>query len=153
MPDDELMSQCDVRSSRAGGPGGQRRNKVFTGVVLVHRPTGMEARAEESRSRETNRRRALGRLRRRIAARVRCDPPRGPDGRIRPYLDPQGRLRINPGNPDYPLVAAAVLDALRACNGSYARAADGLGASTSQVVKFLQRESWLARAAREVRGG
>lgn len=47
---------------RSSGPGGQHVNKVETGVVIEHPPTGLRAIAEDSRSRERNRLLALERL-------------------------------------------------------------------------------------------
>ena len=34
-----LAAECDFRTTRRSGPGGQNRNKVETAVILTHRPT------------------------------------------------------------------------------------------------------------------
>ena len=49
-------------------------------------------------------------------------------------------------NPVYPVVLAAVLDALAEADGSYAGAAKKVGTTTSQLLKFLRadREAWRA---------
>jgi protein subunit release factor B len=76
LPDDELLAQCDVHAHRAGGPGGQHRNKAETAVRIVHRPTGVAAEGKDQRSRAQNLTAALGRLREKLARRAYRPPPR-----------------------------------------------------------------------------
>lgn len=78
LPDDALLGQCDVQVHRAGGPGGQHRNKVETAVRLVHGPTGVVAEGKDERSRARNLSRALERLRDKLAKRAYRPPPRRP---------------------------------------------------------------------------
>lgn len=63
LDDDALLAQCDVQVHRAGGPGGQHRNKTETAVRLVHTPSGVTAEGKDQRSRVQNLSAALGRLR------------------------------------------------------------------------------------------
>lgn len=58
-PLDELLKECEVQRSVGGGPGGQHRNRTESRIVLVHRPTGLRAVCDESRSQHRNLRRAL----------------------------------------------------------------------------------------------
>jgi peptide chain release factor 1 len=51
------------------GPGGQKRNKTESTVLLTHRPTGLQVRCESSRSQQHNRVAALALLRARLWAR------------------------------------------------------------------------------------
>jgi hypothetical protein len=147
LDDEALLRQCRQERYRASGPGGQRRNKVETAVRLHHSLSGLSAQAEESRSTQENRLRALRRLRERIALEV-----REPFDLASPALPPEfaaqrgdgGRLAINRRNPSYPLVLATALDALAAADGSYAKAARALGITTSQLLRLLRndREAW-----------
>ena len=152
LPDEALLAQCDQVRFRASGPGGQRRNKVETGVRLLHRPSGVGAQAAESRSTETNRAVALRRLRLRIAleTRVAFDlMARRLPGELAAQRGGDGSLSVNPRNPAYALIVASALDALSAAQGSYALAASALGLTTSQLRRFLEADREIWRAIQE----
>lgn len=57
-----LERDCEVEFFIASGPGGQHRNKVETGVRLLHRPSGMVVTATERRSQHANREMAFERM-------------------------------------------------------------------------------------------
>jgi protein subunit release factor B len=59
---ESLERDCDMEFFIATGPGGQNRNKVETGVRLVHRPTGLTVTATERRSQHANREAAFARM-------------------------------------------------------------------------------------------
>jgi protein subunit release factor B len=63
---ESLERDCDLEFFVAGGPGGQHRNKVETGVRLKHRPTGIVVTATERRSQSANREAAYGRMAERL---------------------------------------------------------------------------------------
>ncbi len=63
-----LERESDLTFFVAGGPGGQHRNKVATGVRLVHRPSGFVVTATERRSQTANRDMAFARLADRLQA-------------------------------------------------------------------------------------
>src|ERR671930_326176 len=71
LTDDQLLSQWEVDTYRASGPGGQKRNKTSSAVRLRHPPTGLIVIAEESRSQHENKARALRRLRQALYLKIR----------------------------------------------------------------------------------
>lgn len=67
------ISAADVeeRFIRGSGPGGQKINKTSSTVWLRHRPTGLEVRCQQERSRAANREQAWRELCEKLEARVR----------------------------------------------------------------------------------
>ena len=126
---------------RRAGPGGQHRNKVSTGAVLLHKPTGVKAEANERRSQAENRTVALFRLRIHLAleVRIRREPGGVPSALWRSRFR-GGRIAVSPTHDDFPSLLAEALDALAACDFDPKRASEMLGCSVSQLVKLLQKE-------------
>src|SRR5579859_7558262 len=75
---DALERDCSVEFFIASGPGGQHRNKVETGVRLVHMPTGVRVTATERRSQHANREAAFERMQARLEEFQRVETPRKP---------------------------------------------------------------------------
>lgn len=61
-----LERDCTEAFFIASGPGGQNRNRVETGVRLIHRPSGLSVTATERRSQYANRERAFERMAERL---------------------------------------------------------------------------------------
>jgi len=160
MDDQALLAECDLHLYKASGPGGQHRNKVSSAVRLRHRPTGITAGAQESRSQHANRRRALGRLRMNIACRLRSgvgtDPAELP-AVLGEYLRPPGaaggpaRLDIGRKDPRFWAVAAVLLDLLDAHHGRVSAVAAQIGVSTGHLVSTLKKDRHLLAACQAIR--
>lgn len=62
MKDPKDKNALEITHVRGSGPGGQNRNKRFTGVRIEHKPTGTTVRATERRSQAMNLAQAFTRL-------------------------------------------------------------------------------------------
>jgi hypothetical protein len=137
----KLLQACEFAATRRSGPGGQHRNKVSTAAVLRHVPSGISAEASERRSQAENRRIALFRLRVNLALEVRRPAP---DDRLpsAPWNERTrgGRISVSDRHDDYPAMLAEALDFVAARGGDVRGAAEALGVTSSQLVRFLQRE-------------
>ena len=138
---EKLLSECEIRFLRRSGPGGQHRNKVETAVQVIHRPSQLQAEANERRSQAENRSVAVFRLRVNLALEIR--------GKLNGTYAPSrlwasrcrgGQIEVSESHNDFPALLAEVLDVLRASEADPVAGARHLGTSPSQIVKFLKKE-------------
>lgn len=141
LPLATLLDQCQMRRLRRSGPGGQHRNKVETAVQLVHRPSGVVAEANERRSQAENRKVALFRLRVNLALALRCpmSDEGGPSRLWRSRLRGR-RIAVSAAHADFPSLLAEALDTLATYDADLRRAAARLQTTSSQLVRFIDRE-------------
>jgi hypothetical protein len=151
--DERLLAECSVETYRAGGPGGQHRNKTDSAVRLTHRPTGVVVTAAERRSQHENRHRAVARLRKAIAAEVRqpLPPDMQASASLRQVLADPAWPRISRKSAAYLAAGAEVLDYVEAHEGRMSQAAERLGVATASLVKFLSLDRDLWTAANRIR--
>lgn len=151
----DLLKQCTVVSLKGTGPGGQHRNKVETGIRIIHEPTDIRAEAFEERSQSANKANALKRLRLKLALALRSDleiPIVEGDSdasrstfQVSPELAailPAAKQRqLGPNHDDFPKGLAELLDVMCKVGWSPSSAGKLIGCSTSQVVKIIAHEN------------
>ena len=156
LPESLLLEQCLVRRTRHTGPGGQHRNKVETAIEIVHKPTGITTFAAERRSQEANRQVAVFRMRLLLAIRLRAvESPEVIPSELWISRCRNQRISCNETHHDYPTLLAEALDAVDAKDYDVRRAAAALGCSTTQLVRFIARnsEAWTSVNAERVSRG
>ncbi len=159
LSDAVLLSQCDVDTYRASGPGGQKRNKTSSAVRLRHGPTGIIVIAEESRSQHANKAKALVRMRQAIHLHWRDPVP--PDALVpeafalhpefAPARGAEGRLHVGVRDPRFWPAVGVVLDVLAASAGQVSTAAEALGMTTANLIDFLRSDTKVWQEANRVR--
>ncbi len=160
--DPALLAQCEVHIYKSSGPGGQHRNKVSSAIRLHHRPTGIKALANESRSQHNNKTQALRRLRMNIACRLRCTASQAdfsPPEVVAECLftarggQAAGTKRLGVGRKDrrFWRVGAVLLDLLEASAGQLAPAAAAIGITTGNFTRVLKSDRHLLAGAQQIR--
>ena len=143
--DEKILSECKREISRGSGPGGQKRNKTSNAVCLVHIPTGLSVRAQETRSQNSNLKLALQRLRFALVLQFRKlidDATYALPDCVKEAID-HGKLQISPKSTPYLAVTGAVLDILNYQEWSVSKAAGQLGISTGNLAGFLKNDDKL----------
>ena len=139
---DIFLKQCSFTFGRAGGPGGQHRNKVETAAQIVHNPTGVTAAAGERRSQTVNRHEAVRRLRLKLARIARCRVHREkykPSELWRSRRQGE-KMPVNSRHWDYPALLAEAMDVIIARGYDVAGAAGILGITMSQLTKLVRED-------------
>jgi hypothetical protein len=142
LPEEDFRRQVRFDTGRVSGPGGQHRNRVETGVFLLHEPTGVDTQATERRSQQQNRSRAMFRLRLKLA--VTCRTTVNRDHHEVSELWRRRRqgekMPVNPEHEDYPGLLAEALDVVVARRYDVAGAAGVLGITMSQLTRLIRHE-------------
>jgi len=128
---DDLLKQCSFVEYQASGPGGQKRNRKYSGARLTHTPTNIQVTCAESRSLNQNKSSALKKLKLKIAFDLRSEEK----------FKKLPEFSISLKNPEYPILLAAVFDALHQAGFAVSEAAKTLNISTSKLIKFLSSNS------------
>jgi hypothetical protein len=156
LSDEQLLAQCQLDTYRASGPGGQKRNKTSSAVRLRHPPSGLIVIAEESRSQNENRERALRRLRQALYLRIREPVPNAQGPALAPAIQEcrTGTGRLAVGKKDQRLWPAVglMLDILEATGARVSETAEMLEISTANLIEFLAMNPKVWEQVQHLRG-
>lgn len=146
LPPEALLKQCRQSRFQGSGPGGQKRNRVYSGVRLSHAGSGLTGECVDSRASGRNVGEALARLRMRLALAASAA-----NGGRDPAPGSAFRAASNPSHPDYPRFALRALLGLSANGGQVAAAAAALDCTASALTRFLKGDKAVWARAREIR--
>lgn len=146
LEEEKLVRECEFKSGRVSGPGGQHRNRVETAVFVTHIPTQVEAQGTERRSQIENRRVTIRRLRIRLAVLVRTTEVAAEH---QPSALWQSRRRdrkiqVSIDHWDYAILLAEALDVVTALHFDVSEAATALGVSMSQLTRLIRQDKLAA---------
>jgi hypothetical protein len=134
-----FLKDCTHDWFQASGPGGQKRNRKYSGIRLKHIPTGIYVEEVHSRSQNDNRHNAVKKLKLKIA--IEAD---GPEIEL-------FRENTSVSNKEFPLCAAKVFDTLKKAGFSVSDTAKALGVSTAKIIKFFSKSEYLWRELNQKR--
>ncbi len=140
LDDAALAQHCRIERRLGTGPGGQKRNKTASAVLVSHGLSGCDGAADDTRSQHQNLHLALRRLRLNMAGHWRQPPAAVP-------LGPPPAARA----PGRWLWFARLFDVLEACHWALADSASAAGHNTARIGKELAAEPQLWQRANEAR--
>jgi len=139
---DDLLRECRSESFQASGPGGQKRNRVYSAVRLTHLPTGISSESSKSRKAGLNQVSALSKLRLKAALGIikifTLEPNSRKDysGLIKDW--PPFRDKINKNHRDFPDCVFSALNSFWIQRSEISKAAAQLGVSSSALTRFFK---------------
>ena len=156
----DFLAACKRESFQGSGPGGQKRNRVYSGVRLTL--DDLFVTAAEHRESERNKKAAVHRLRVKIALRADsfCMPEELSLGELEAArslpletqsFQPAFRVKINPAHFDFPRCVLTACVLLRAGRADVRGAAGTLGVTNSALIKFLKLDKSVFSHANHLR--
>lgn len=135
LSDDAFLARCTREAYQASGAGGQKRNRVLSGVRLIHRPTGLRAEDCSGREAHRNLKEALAKLRLEL-----CFSAIAQKQKLSGNYDfPESR--ISKDNPRYPFFVWLVLGQIVEDLGEIKGTANRIGWSSSALTRQIGRDS------------
>lgn len=126
--DEEFAKFCSIENYQDSGKGGQKRNRKYSGVRLVHIKTGIVSECALCREQNLNRIEAARKLRLKIAMLL-----SGPEiSDIRSIVSMEHH--------DYPLWVAFALDELYKCDFEILPVAEKLSLSKTKLTRLLYKD-------------
>ncbi|HBM15522.1 MAG TPA: hypothetical protein DD381_04145 [Lentisphaeria bacterium] len=137
--DEDLIKYCNIENFQDSGKGGQKRNRKYSAVRLIHIESGITAECSEFREQNLNRIKAGQKLKLKIAILFSCEQ----------ITNMRNICSVK--NSEYPLWVAYVLDELHRSYFDVKFVAEKLSLSKSRLIKLLYRDRELWNEVNEQR--
>ncbi len=160
MTPEDLLRACKQARYQGSGPGGQKRNRVYSGVRLLHPESGLAIEADARRESRGNLEDALHRLRVALALQISGvttvpgDSKESLEQDIEAtpvFQSPKFRANASPNHVDFPLFALRAVYFLNKYRGQTSVAAQAVGCTGSALARFLKSDKALWVRARDIR--
>ncbi len=165
LPPEELLKACKQARFQGSGPGGQKRNRVYSGIRLTHEASGLYVESDASRESRRNLEDALHRLRIELALSVlsekggKAKQPVTTENQDQAWViestaafqHPDFRTQASPSHVDFPILALRAIYFLNKYDGQIAAAAKSLNCTASALTRFLKLDKTVWTAARRIR--
>jgi hypothetical protein len=135
----ELLRQCRQARFQGSGPGGQKRNRVYSGVRVTHAESGLAAESVDSRASLRNLEAAVARLRMSLALSA-SYLDRHPDECLAEVPQPTFRVGASASHEDYPRFLLRAMHRLAWHKGQVAAAAAALDCTASALTRFFKAD-------------
>ncbi|MEO6095353.1 MAG: peptide chain release factor-like protein [Fibrobacteria bacterium] len=135
----DLLRRCRQARFQGSGPGGQKRNRVYSGVRVTHADSGLSAESVDSRASLRNLEAAVGRLRLSLALSA-SYLDRQPDECLAEVPQPPFRVGASASHEDYPRFLLRALHRLAWHKGQVAAAAAALDCTASALTRFFKAD-------------
>lgn len=161
---DEFLKLCRQETYQGSGPGGQKRNRVYSGIRLYFERDGIRLTSTSSENRESSRnlKSALYRLRLDLALECSrlCSGENQENSEIDSFKNilsglpgnwPEMRTGVNENHDDLPRFVFLYMLSLRIASGDAVVASRNLGLTTSSYVRFLKINKRVWNEAQQLR--
>ncbi len=153
--DPELLKECEIKRYQASGPGGQKRNRVYSAVRIVHTGSGISVTAASHRESARNQNEAVEKLRLALALSFNTRGMQEADVDGFPIVCPPGwpvfRSKVNAHSRHYPNFVYLSLCGLKYYRGHIGDCALSLGVSTSALIRLFKQHKQVWQTAQDIR--
>ena len=143
----EFLRHCLLSKYKGSGNGGQKRNKVESGIRLQWKEDDkLEVTCCEERSPELNLKKAIAKMKLYLAYQVRDDI-----NLSNPLSFPSNNHKVSTSNPLYAFFVKEFLDAFLASEGQLKKVAELFGLSSSAMGKVIFQDKKLLEKVQQIR--